>query len=127
MPLEEPNPLPGPIEEEPKYVALEDMTPEQLLELEDRHLHMVMEQRGTRKMAEHIRGTLGAWKKMEEAGMPLTDEQKLAMIDRGNVVRMAAKDAVAAAPDDLRTWDGKPVPEPLRLKIEAKPEEGPAP
>ena len=118
----EPLPDPEPVPEEPTYVDLADMTPEELLDLEDRHLHQVMEA-GPRQMAQHIRGTREAWRRMAESGFPLTDEQKLAMLDEGNPLRVAAKADLAAAPAELRTWDGEEVPVDLRLKVEAVMEE----
>ena len=110
-------PIVEPLPEEPQYVDPADMTPEELLDLEDRHLHQVMEA-GPRRMAQHIRGTREAWRRMAESGFPLTDEQKLAMLDEGNPLRVAAKTELAAAPVELRTWDGLEVPVDLRLKIE---------
>ena len=114
----EPLPIPVPEEpvvvpEEPVYVAVEDYTAEDWLDLEDRYLHQRMEAQCS-EMAAHIRDTRTTWKRLEASGIKLTEEQKLAMVDEGNPIRVSVKAELSAAPADLRTWDGKEIPEDLR-------------
>ena len=116
-----------PLPVESPYVDVKDYTAEDWLDLEDAYLHQYMEAQ-CRKMAAHIRGTRTAWRRLEDSGIHLTEAQKLAMVDEGNFIRVDAKATLVAAPVDLRTWDGKEIPEDLRkvkepTLMEAEPRE----